>query len=283
MNPRRDLANVLYREGPIDPEVGVACFTTQSLRIVAMLLHHTCHPVHGCADNCITAGWPGAWCTEMQEAYGREVVPLVLNGCCGNVHHADILNPDHNDDPDLMGRLLAQTSRKVLKTLAYSDDARLDCKSKHIGIPLRDIDPNALAAARRLLEEHPEPIWMNDEHTEIDWTWCYALSLVDVAELKERQPEQDYEIQVFRVGDVAFVALAGEPFVQAQLEIKLRSPARRTYVAHMSNRDVGYIPTREALSRGGYETRAAYWSKLAPDALDMITSETIGLLTEVFH
>ncbi|MEI8064503.1 MAG: hypothetical protein WCH84_10630, partial [Verrucomicrobiota bacterium] len=36
----------LYREGPSDPEVGVALFTNTALQTVAAMLHHTCHPVH---------------------------------------------------------------------------------------------------------------------------------------------------------------------------------------------------------------------------------------------
>jgi hypothetical protein len=37
-------SDVAYNEGPIDPELGVVSFTTESLRPVALLLHHTCHP-----------------------------------------------------------------------------------------------------------------------------------------------------------------------------------------------------------------------------------------------
>ena len=37
-------SDVAYNEGPIDPALGVVSFTTESLRPVALLLHHTCHP-----------------------------------------------------------------------------------------------------------------------------------------------------------------------------------------------------------------------------------------------
>jgi hypothetical protein len=45
---------------------------------------------------------------------------------------------------------------------------------------------------------------------------------------------------------------------------------------------VGYIPTRQALERKGYEGRMGNWSKLAPEALDIIVAETVKLLREVF-
>ena len=78
------------------------------------------------------------------------------------------------------------------------------------------------------------------------------------------------------------MALTGEPFVEGQLRLKMHSPAPFTFVAHMSNGYVGYIPTPEALARGGYETRTAYWSKLAPEALDTIVDEAGQLLRETF-
>lgn len=61
----------------------------------------------------------------------------------------------------------------------------------------------------------------------------------------------EYEIQVFRIGDTAFVSLPGEPFVEGQTRIKLASPARSTYVVHCTTQYVAYIPTAEAYPRGG--------------------------------
>jgi hypothetical protein len=83
---------------------------------------------------------------------------------------------------------------------------------------------------------------------------------------------------VVRIGDFAVVALPGEPFVEGQLEIKQRSPFSRTFVAHMSNRYVGYIPTPEAIERGGYEVGPWGASKLAPEALQTIVDRSVAML-----
>jgi len=74
----------------------------------------------------------------------------------------------------------------------------------------------------------------------------------------------------------------GEPFVEAQLRIKLESPAPYTFVAHFCNGYVGYVPTLDAFSRGGYETRTANWSKLQPEALETIVNSAIELLEKLF-
>jgi len=45
---------------------------------------------------------------------------------------------------------------------------------------------------------------------------------------------------------------------------------------------VGYLPTKEALARGGYETKTAHWSKLCPDALETVVDATVEMLAAAF-
>jgi hypothetical protein len=109
-----------------------------------------------------------------------------------------------------------------------------------------------------------------------------AASVMSVHLMKERERELDYEIQVFRVGRTAFVGLPGEPFVEGQLRIKLASPTYPTYVAHCTSHYVGYVPIREAFPHGGHEVETRFWSKLTPDALEMIVEAATETLHEVF-
>ena len=87
---------------------------------------------------------------------------------------------------------------------------------------------------------------------------------------------------MLRIGDLAVIGWPGEPFVEAQLAIKKGSPAAYTFVAHFCNDSAGYQPTREAFKRGGYETRTANWSKLAPEALEVVQDTTVEMLRELY-
>jgi len=281
-HPPKGSPDILYVEGPIDPEVGVTCIQTPSLRNLAFLLHHTCHPVHGFGKRFITSGWPGAWAEGVRAAFGGEPVALVLNGCCGNVHHANPLDPKQVDDYRQIGRILTEDARDLVASIRTEQNVVLDCQTRRIKLPIRKFDPKELQAARGMLKQHPKPIMRTDSPGAITWDWCYAVCLLDLYSRHGRNPECDYEIQALRVGDNAYVALGGEPFVEGQLEIKRRSPVRHTYVAHMCHIYVGYIPTRQALERKGYETRMGNWSKLAPEALEIIVDETDRLLKKVF-
>jgi hypothetical protein len=279
----RSCNEALYREGPSDPEVGVALFTTPELETVAALLHHTCHPVHWNPHNAVHSDWPGAWSEEVRRRILPAAIPLVLNGCCGNVHHHDALNPHREDTPQSMGKLLTDAVQSALTNPHFvEDDPVLIYKTIRFEIPFRDFPKGTFETAHKLLKEHPEPIWKDESRTSFEWDWHYAASLVDLEHSMAAQPAFEYEIQALRIGNLAILILPGEPFVEAQLEIKQRSPATRTFVAHMSNRYVGYIPTPEAIRRGGYETKPSYFSKLAPEALQMITDKSVELLQELY-
>ncbi len=276
-------SDVLQVEGPTDPEVGVAAFRTEVDETVAMLLHHTCHPTNGFPYLAVTADWPGAWCNGMKPLC-RDGVPMVLNGCCGNIGPANYLDPTHGADQHQQGRALTETATEALGRLTAGSDTTLGWVSRKVRIPQRELHPEDGEKARRMLAEHPEPLLRAGKHphTAVEWDWVYAVCTLDLLRQREQQDHVEYEVQVFRVGDLAIVGLPGEPFVEGQLRIKAASPVRHTFVAHYCNDFVGYIPTRLAFQGGGYETRTSNWSKLAPEALDLIADNAVELLHEVF-
>jgi hypothetical protein len=207
-------------------------------------------------------------------------MPLVVNGCCGNVHPRNPIAPAETKTYQEMGVILTADTQRILENLVPVDGP-LRRVVRRLAIPLRDLDTVKVRAAERLLEQHPTPMWTNEKKTHIDWRWIYAISILDLARHKEAHRCFDYEVQGFRLGGVTLLALTGEPFVEAQLKTKLSSPAPFTMVAHMSNGYVGYIPTPEAIRRGGFETEACHWSKLEAPALDTITAAAIDVARDL--
>ena len=271
-----------YREGPIDPELGVVSFTTESLRPVALLLHHTCNPSHG-LERWISADWPGAWSSRIRAMYGNECVPQVINGCSANIRYSDFLTPASDDSAERMGATLAEATVPVLKRLIYQDDCWLSWATRKIKIPLRKLPEQQVVEAKALLAEHPTPMWQEGkEGIGAEWRWMYAVSTIDLDRLIRTSAGVDYDIHAFRIGDFALVGLNGTLFVEAQLRLKMESPAARTFVANKTNGYVGYVPTPQALERGGYETVTGINSKLVLEALDMIVDSSVEFLGRLF-
>ena len=274
---------IRYLEGPIDPEVGVLALRRRSGRLLALLLNYGCHPVHVFPSLLVSADWPGAWAEEVRRRLGHDCLPIVLNGPCGNVNPWNPYDPYYRNDHRCMGRGLADTTAKVLQTLEFSPVATLDWCVSCLPIPVREVEEERLAWARRVLEESPAPRWADDAHSSVDWDWMIAASVHGVHLLREREGTVDYEIQVLRIGDTALVGLPGEPFAELGLAVKMASPACRTYIAHCTSHYVGYIPTPEAFPRGGHECETRYWAKLVPEAYDLILSRTSQVLGRIFE
>lgn len=250
--------------------------------MVAMLLHFTCHPVNAFAqvpNLLVSADWPGAWATEMRRRYGESCVPLVVNGCCGNINPWPAFEPDFHPDHRRMGRELAETACAIVNRLSFQEVTALECRSRTLPLPVREVEPCSLESAENMLSQFPEPRRDTDSPATFDHAWVAAARTMSAHLLRQRQPELPYQIQVIRVGDTALVGLPGEPFVEGQLRIKIDSPTYPTYVVHCAFQYVGYIPVREAFPRGGHEVD---WSKLAPDALDLVVENAVGTLKEVF-
>ena len=274
--------HIRYIEGPIDPELGVLCVRDSALNVPAVVANYACHPVHVFPKPHVSADWPGALAAGLQQAYGAECVGLVLNGACGNLNPWPPFDPDYVEDHIRMGSLLAERVRAVVETLSFSEDATLDWRMERIPIPLREIPPHELTHAQQVLADRPEPAWIDEERTGVDPEWMVAASIYSVHLMRQRSPIFEYEVQVLRVGDAAFVGLPGEPFVECGLRIKLASPTYPTYIVHCTTQYVGYIPIREAFERGGHEVDTRYWAKLVPEAIDLIVEGASGALHSVF-
>jgi hypothetical protein len=88
----------------------------------------------------------------------------------------------------------------------------------------------------------------------------------------------DWELHCIRIGPIALLSVAGEPFMEIAQRIVAQSPFEHTLVCGYTNGGLGYIPTREAYSEGGYEIEATFFS---PDAADKLVAEGLRLLGDM--
>ena len=101
------------------------------------------------------------------------------------------------------------------------------------------------------------------------------------------------EIQAIRVGDIGFVGIPAEYFVELQLDIKSRSPFKRTFVSELANGWVGYVPTKKAFEENmkdvpsdpmknfdhkGYEVRSALSRGFLPGVGEVMADTAVELL-----
>ncbi len=280
------ISDVCYLEGPMDPEVGVCCVQDMDSKPLAFLLHYTCHPVNAYGNSetflAASADWPGAWSMETQQAFGADAVPLVVNGCCGNINPWHPFDGDFRPDHQRMGRGLARMSERIVRNLTFAGEVSLDTRIERIGLPFREIPDERLREVAAILDEYPEP--PREVDGQVDPRWFRAASTRSVELCRRRDGAFSYEIQAFRIGDLCIVGLPGEPFVEGQLALKLNSAAPYLFPAHLTTHYVGYLPTRDAYARGGHEANedVTYWAKLAPGCLETVIERARGMVQALF-
>jgi len=90
--------------------------------------------------------------------------------------------------------------------------------------------------------------------------------------------ELPVEISAIAIGDVAFVGLPGEIFVELGMSIKQGSPFAHTFVSELCNAAIGYVPTKVAYSEGGYEATS---NRLEPGTGELLVETALDLLSEL--
>jgi len=243
--------------GPTDPELQAIAFAGEDDAPFAIVSNYSLHiDVMGGTE--ISSDYPGVMTEVLRGVYGEGLIHLFLNGACGNINHVKYIGETHVPRKGpiksrQIGRALAGAVMNVVEKAEPSASTDLAVASEIVPIPFYPVNDRVkamLAAAKGRKEPKSSD--------------TYFIKRIEAYELDGKSA--DVEVQVVRIGDAAVVAVPGEYFVEWGLEIKKWSPMPHTLVSELSNSWFGYIPTWEALERGGYEATPIMSSQLAPGA-----------------
>ena len=258
--------DAMYIEGPIDPEVNVMAVRRPGGCLLGAAVNFTCHPTHHGGEPAFTAGYPGALAAHMK--WRACPVTLFLNGACGNVSGAD---PMGRPSPgmDETGLALANHVSRLLPEMEFRRGIELSARAKVVDLPFREPTEKQVFGRARGAQRFIDP--------EI-----YDRNMPKVVDRIERMGTQPAEVQALFLGEHCIVGVPAEYFVEYGLRIKLAAWPKLAWVAAHTNGMVGYVPTREAFERGGYETTFADSSRMAPEAGEILCEGAIGLIREKY-
>ncbi len=255
----------LYIEGPVDPEVAVIAVRDMQGGLMGCLVNFACHPTHKGDSTFFSAGYPGYLAGAMK--HNACPVTLFLNGACGNVHDADPRTGKGTPMREIGARLAADVMA-ILQGMKFQQSVRLGCRSATIELPFRTLSDAEISGTVRGAQRFVDPA-------------IYDRGMPGLLAKLKKAGTQKAEVQAIRVGDCALAAIPAEYFVEHGLRIKQESHPVHVLVVGQANGMVGYVPTREAFRRGGYETTFAGSSRLAPEAGDMLADTAIGLVKQL--
>ena len=257
--------DALYMEGPADPEVAVVIVRNKSGNILGALVNFACHPTHHGGTDEISAGFPGVLAAKMK-AWGCPVT-LFLNGAYGNVIPCDFQHGTLLSKEDAGERLFGDV-KKASEQMTFRADFSVAADSTCISLPFRDITDDEYHGRVRGAQRFRSN----------------ALYEKDIDRLKAkiaRQGAQPAEVQVIRLGDWHFAGIPAEYFVEHQLRIKTDTFPKHSFVVGGANGMIGYVPTKDAFARGGYETTLGPPSHMAPETGDLLADAAIKLIKKM--
>lgn len=250
-------------DGPIDPEVGVIVVRTAEGQPLGCLVSFSCHPTHHGGDTTISAGFPGV----MARALATQGCPhtLFLNGPAGNTHTADPTRDGADVDMDSAGGRLAAAVLRAREGMEFRSEVHLAARTARVALPYRSVREDEVTGTAHGAQRFVDP-------------GAYDRGMPALLAHIKAHGHEESEIQALSINDTDLIGIGAEYFVEFGLRIKEAVYPRRALVVSLANGCVGYVPTKEAFARGGYETTFGGWSKMAPEAGDMLAEAAIALV-----
>ena len=258
-----DDPDALCLEGPIDPEVAVLAARSTDGTPVGCIVNFACHPTHHGGETGLSAGFPGVLADQMRRRDWP--VTVFLNGASGNLSVADPARSSEQVGMEEAGQRLASDAEEAITKMRFVTDVPVRSLATRVDLPCRNVTEDEIHGKARGAQR-----FCND-------TGVYDRLMPSLVQRIKQRKVQPAEVQVVSVGELDVVGIPAEYFVEHALRIKEELHPSRTLVVSHANGMVGYVPTRHAFKRGGYETTFAHWSRLAPEAGGILADAAISL------
>lgn len=254
MNPGHNNPNLLEPASEPDSEVSFISVRSTAGRPIALLANYSLHYVGGVPKGHISGDYFAVFADRIQELLEADrqepsFVGIMTNGTSGDVNNINYGAPRIKKDPYVQIKLVAEdVAREVFRVhnaIAYKDWVRLGAVQRDITLKVRKPNQAMIDRAKKVLDR-PDDVKMDYPHEK-----TYAKRLLYHMEW----PDQiDIPLQTFRIGDLGIAAIPFEVFAETGLEIKAKSPFKKSITIELANGSYGYLPTPEQHKLGGYET-----------------------------
>ena len=281
MNPPAGSPHLDRPAGPTDPEVCFFAVREPGGPLISVYSAYSLHYVGGVGAGQISADYYGMYCEALKrlQATGEKeskFVALMANGTSGDVNNVNFVQPRPSSPPyQQMRRVAEDLASKVnegVSRLTWASTAVLGARMREPGIAWRSIPEDLLNWARAL-----EPNPLRAVPSKSDLSTIYAGR---VQRLAQATGPTKAAVQVFRIGEICIGTSPCETFAETGLEFKKRSPFAQSFMVELVNGYYGYLPTKQQIEWGGYETWPGT-NLLEPGAEEKILGTALELAGEL--
>ena len=239
--------------------------STETKKGIFQLIHYGCHGTAAGNNHEITRDWIGIMTDRQEKETGiptgfwngcvGDIGPRIANGLTtGDIYHVE----------ELGGRAALDAARiaaQFVHTLYETAPVRLH--AEEIALPVRALP------AKDEVDAYMNAHDRDGHYVNIDGLiHAYMCAASDVYASGETLPKEKLlPVSVVTLGDaVAFCPVPYELFSEICLRLRHHSPCRHTLAVSLTNGFEAYLPTKDAVSRGGYEVACFRYGNVA--ALD---------------
>ncbi|MBR6765432.1 MAG: neutral/alkaline non-lysosomal ceramidase N-terminal domain-containing protein [Clostridia bacterium] len=288
-NPGVDNPDIVSPVGDVDERVNVLRFDRENAETV-VLVNFANHPdvVGGCK---ISADWPGFLRKTVEKSIDNTKC-LFFNGAQGDVNHVNVhprggdLNGMFMDFDDVsrgydhakhIGMVVAGAVLQVFMKVKYVDVDTVNGIIRAVKVPSNRPDPKDMPLAKKYHELH-----LAGKDDEIPYTAMMLTTVVaEAGRMVRLENGPDYfnvNLTGLKLGPVAFIGIAGEPFTGIGRGLKEAEGYELIMPTCITNGSEGYYPMQEAYDEGGYEARS---SSFKAGVAELLIDEGKKLLREI--
>jgi hypothetical protein len=261
-HPGQGNPDIVEPGGPIDPVVSVIGSYDEEGRLKGCVVNYACHATT--SPDGISANWIYYLEKTIQGMLGASVPVVFLQGFCGDITQVDNRSPYRSPSGGEYARLVggrvgAEAVRTLLKSFA-GPAGPVASRSQTIRLERRKPSAERVHRSLEIVAKDPRQVGTTQ--------WTFAKEIVMLDALVSKWPQIEAEVQAVQVGPAVMLSAPGEMFVELGLDIRRGSKFPITMPVELANGSIGYIPTEEALGKGGggYETRLTSYSNAEPAA-----------------
>ena len=279
-NPVGSESSIDKRVATPDKELSYLAVRSLDGEWISILANYSLHYVGDWENGTISADYFGVFASYLENTLSPEgkMVAMMTNGTSGDVNIWDFLQPDRYPTElfaksKMIGEDLGRRLVDSIDTIRWESDPVLKSRYSDVSLKVEKPGESELKEAARIVAETNYEAITPDTPDDIKRLYAREQLLID------RFPDTiTCPVQAFRIGDILVGALAGEFFAETGLELKAAFQGKPYFTISMANGNIGYVPPKDQLPLGGYETwRCRY--RCADENSESIIKETLAAIT----
>jgi len=270
--------------GITDREVGVVRVDDATTgNPLAVLVSYACHPVVLGPNLEISADYVGYTVGFLERVLHHGAVALFANGAQGDMNAS--VHPGTYADAERLGITLGAEALKVFLGTQTQEHVQITVATRRTELPLNPASaPDRQREYIRFLEQEEERFTHEGDTTRV-WDIEMRLAVANYrlyGRENMKHSSMPAEVTAFGItGEGVSIGLVSEPaelFCEYGMRARQQSPFDTTLVLGLANGFIGYVPTPNVYTEGGYECEA---TNVAPGAGDQLCQAMIDALHTV--